>query len=259
MNPYSESILPRPVEPLPEYANARSRQTLNEKLKAAFHLSDEACATIANAVVNPTEVRKTIGEPTEPDVEEIAVPGGTLLGIRTSVWVRRIVPDPRNPRILPARRHPFAVDPGTGSEDSKFRPIPEPKLRDLERPEDPELSVEIENQDQLVWASQQAAKHVLANNDWRMSIAAQGVMEAVWLVATTYEHADGSGPVTALVTAEGSSRVTAVHSLLKIRTADVPYDEQEAKLRAVYRQLNDRLEKGATGESIQQYRLCNCS
>lgn len=244
-----ENVLPRPVEALPDYANARSRQTLNEKLKAAFRLSNEAANAIANAVVDPSEVRKTIGEVTDPGFEEISVPGGTLLGIRTTIWARRAIPDPRNPRILPARRHPFAVDPGTGSEESKFRPIPEPKPRDTDHPEEPELTVEIESQHQLVWATQQAAKYVLADNDWRTSIASQGVMEAVWLVATTYDHQDGTGAVTTLTTVEGSSRLTAVHNLLKIRSADVPYEEQDTKLRTVYRNLNLRLEAGtATGE-----------
>jgi hypothetical protein len=249
MTPYSEeSVLPRPVEALPDYANARSRQTLNEKLRETFHLSPETATAIANAVVDPSEVRKKIGEPLEPKVEEISVPGGTLLGLRTNVWARRIIPDPRNPRILPARRHPFAVDPGTGSEDSKFRPIPEPKSLNAERPEDAELCVDIESPHQLTWASQQAAKYVLADNDWRTSIASQGVMEAVWLVSTTYNHADGSNPVTVLTTAEGSSRTTAVHSLLKVRTADVPYEEQEVKLRGIFRKLNDRLDAGPSGD-----------
>jgi hypothetical protein len=249
MTPYSdESVLPRPVEALPEYANARSRQTLSEKLQDAFRLSPEASTTIANAVVNPTEVRKTIGDPLDPGVEEIAVPGGMLLGIRTSVWARRVMPDPRNPRILPARRHPFAIDPGTGGEDSKFRPIPEPKPRNPEKPDEAELCVEIESRHQLTWASEQAAKYVLGANDWRSSIASQGIMEAVWLATTTYVHADGSDPVTTLTTVEGSSRITADHYLLKIRSADVPYEEQENKLRAIYRKLNERLEAGPNGE-----------
>jgi len=249
MTPYTEeNVLPRPVEALPEYANARSRQTLADKLKDAFRLSPEACSAIANAVVDPAEVRKTIGDPLDPGVEEISVPGGTLLGIRTNVWARRVMPDPRNPRILPARRHPFAIDPGTGGEDSKFRPIPEPRPCNPEKPEEAELCVEIESRHHLTWASEQAAKYVLGANDWRASIASQGVMEAVWLAATTYIHADGSDPVTTLITVEGSSRLTADHHLLKIRSADVPYEEQENKLRAVYRKLNERLDAGPVGE-----------
>jgi hypothetical protein len=247
INP-EESALPRPVEPLPEYANARSRQSLVERLSAAFGLSDESASTIANAVVDPSAVRKAIGDPEDPEVEEIAVPGGTLLGIRTSVWSRRVLPDPRNPRILPSRHHPFATEPGSGGEDSKFRPIPEPKSRNVDRPEEAELSVEIENRHHLTWASQQAAQYILAENDWRYSIASQGVMEAVWLVATTYVHGDLSPSVTALTTAEGSSRLTAVHDLLGIRSADVPYDDQESKLRSLIRKLNARFAAGPTPE-----------
>ena len=243
-----ENVLPRPVEALPEYAHARSRQALAEKLKAAFRLSEDAADTISNAVVDPTEVRKTIGEPLDPGVERIPVPGGTLLGIRTAVWARRVMPDPRNPRILPTRRHPFAVDPGTGGEESKFRPIPEPSARFEDRPQDAELAVHIESRHQLTWASEQAAKYILEDNDWRSSIASQGVMEAVWLVSTTYIHADGYDPVTTLTTVEGSSRVTAVHQLLKVRSADIPYDDQELKLRNYLRKLSETADKNPTGD-----------
>jgi hypothetical protein len=248
---YSEEhVLPRPVEHLPEYANARSRQALADRIVNAFSLSVEAASAIANAVIDPTAVRKSIGEPTDPEVEEIAVPGGTLLGIRTSVWARRLMPDPRNPRLLPSRRHPFAVEPGTGGEDAKFRPVPEPRSRDGARPETAELSVDVENRHHLTWASQQAAMYVLTENDWRSSIASQGVMEAVWLVATTYQHGDGSAPATTLTTAEGSSRITSAHDLLKIRSADVPYDDSESKLRARIRKLNEALDRGPTSEDL---------
>jgi hypothetical protein len=182
----NDHVIPRPVEPLPEYADARARRTLAEKLTEAFNLAPDAATTIANAVVDPSAVRKSIGEPTDPNVEEINVHGGTLLGLRTNVWARRTMPDPRNPRIGPSRRHPFAVDPGTASEDSRFRPVPEPRTPNGISPVIAQLAVEIENREHLNWASQQAAKYVFANNDWRESIASQGVMEPVWLVATRY-------------------------------------------------------------------------
>lgn len=240
-----DHVLPRPVERLPEYAHAKSRQALTDKIIDAFGLSQASATAIANAVIDPSEVRKSIGEPSDPDVERIPVPGGMLLGIRTNVWVRRIMPDPRNPRTLPSRRHPFAIEPGTGGEDSKFRPVPEPCALDQELPHKAELAVGIESRHHLTWAAQQAAAYVLAENDWRWSIASHGVMEAVWLVATTYLHADGSAPVTTLTTAEGSSRGTAVHNLLDIRSADVPYDDNEGKLRAYIRKLNEAFDRGA--------------
>jgi hypothetical protein len=239
-----DHVLPRPVERLPEYAHAKARQTLAERIVSAFGITEASATAIANAVVDPTEVRKSIGEPSDPDVEKIPVPGGTLLGIRTSVWARRTMPDPRNPRTLPSRRHPFAIDPGTGGEDSKFRPIPEPRSLDPGQPQKAELAVDIENRHHLTWAAQQAAIFVLAENNWRTSIESQGVMEAVWLVATTYQHADGSAPATTLTTAEGSSRETAVHLILGIHSADVPYDDNDGKMRAHIRRLNDAYDRG---------------
>ena len=193
-------------------------------------------------------VRKGIGEPTDPQVEEISVPGGTLLGIRSGAWSRRVMPDPRNPRIGPSRRHPFAIDPGTGADDSRFRPVPEPRSPKGVGPTIAQLTVEIESREHLTWASQQAANYVLADNDWRASIASQGVMEPVWLVVTTYEHADGASPITALVSAEGSSRITANHDLLSIRSADIPYEDNDGKLRAYFRKLNDALDRGPNRE-----------
>jgi hypothetical protein len=124
-----DHVFPRPVTALPAFANAQSRRSLADKVCVAFRLSPATATAIANAVVDPSAVRKAIGDPEDPEVERIAVPGGTLLGIRTTVWARRVMPDPRNPPTLPSRRHPFAIDPGTGGEDSKFRPIPEPKSR----------------------------------------------------------------------------------------------------------------------------------
>lgn len=239
-----DHVLPRPVERLPDYAHAKARQSLAEKIVDAFKLSEASATAIANAVVDPSEVRKSIGDTTDPDVEKIPVPGGTLLGIRTSVWARRTMPDPRNPRTLPSRRHPFAIDPGTGGEDSKFRPVPEPRSLDPLERHKAELAVDIENRHHLTWAAQQAASFVLAENDWRASIESQGVMEAVWLVATTYQHADGSAPATTLTTVEGSSRDTAVHSILGVHSADVPYDDSDAKLRAHIRKLNEAYDRG---------------
>src|SRR5262249_14615145 len=147
------------------------------------------------------------------------------------------------PRIGPSRRHPFAIDPGTGDEDSRFRPVPEPCSPQGKPDSVPELVVDIDSRLHLEWASAQAAKFVLAENDWRESIKSQGVMEAVWIVPTTYLHADGSAPVTVLTTAEGSSRIAAVHNILEVRSSDVPYEDPDRKLRAYYKSLSDAVEQ----------------
>jgi len=242
--PIDDHVLPRPVERLPDYAHAKSRQTLADRLSDAFGLDARSASTIADAIVDPTEVRRSIGEPNDPDVERIPVPGGTLLGIRTQVWARRVMPDPRNPRTLPSRRHPFAVDPGSGDEDSRFRPVPEPQPLDAARPQSAALAVNVESRHHLAWAAQQTAAYVLNENDWRTSIRSQGVMEAVWLVATTFVHGDGADPASVLTTAEGSSRATAVHNILQIVSADVPYDDNDAGMRARVKRINEAYDRG---------------
>lgn len=237
-------VLPRPVEALPEYAKVDARNNLKARLVEAFGLTVEAAGAIANAVVDPSGVRKHIGDPKDPTVESLAVPGGTLKAIRTEVWSKRVMPDPRNPRIGPSRRHPIAIDPGTGGEDSRFRPIPEPRSLDDDDSSRPELVVDVENRSHLEWGAAQAAKYILAENDWSESIASQGVMEAVWLVPVHYRAADGTATATSLTSAEGSSRLTAVHRLLGVRSADVPFDENDRALRAELRRLNEAQEYG---------------
>ncbi|MDQ0469390.1 hypothetical protein [Labrys wisconsinensis] len=237
-------VVPRPVERLPDYAHAKSRQALSAKLVEAFNMSAASADAVANAVVDPSEVRKLIGDPADPGAEHIAVPGGTLQGFRTQVWARRVMPDPRNPRTLPSRRHPFAVDPGTGAEASRFRPVAEPHSPEEGHPNAAELVVDVESRDHLDWASQQAATFILTNNDWRESIQSQGVMEAVYLVATTYRHANGDPDATALTSIDGSSRLTASHSNLEVRSSDVPYDDADSKLRNYIRRLNEMFAKG---------------
>lgn len=245
-----EHVLPRPVERLPEYAHAAARKALAERLSDSFELPEAVAAAIANAVVDPAAVRKSIGDPTDPEVERIPVPGGFMLGIRTQVWARKVMPDARNPRTLPKRRHPFAVDPGTGGDDSKFRPVPEPKPLVSTNPQLGALEVELESRHQLNWASQLAKTFVLSENDWRDSIAYQGVMEAVWLVTTTYTTKDGTASGTALTTAEGSSRLTAVHDLLGIRSADVPWEANEPGFRGAIRKANQMFDIGEGADHI---------
>jgi len=239
-----DHVIPRPYQRLPDYAAARARQALAERLALMSGMSQASAAAISDAVVDPSDVRKTIGDPGSPNLEHIAVQGGTLLGVRTTVWARRVMPDPRNPRILPWRKHAFAVTPGSGSEDTRFRPLGDPQPLDNTKPRLPELAMDIESRDHLDWACAEASRHVLAENDWRDSIRSQGVMSAVWLAPMTFRHANGTDPVTTLVTVDGSSRTTAEHALLDVRSGDVPYDEADAKLRNHIRKLNEAHDRG---------------
>jgi hypothetical protein len=227
-----ETVLPRPPEALPTPALAPATRKLADKLAELFGMSEDAAMAFALATVDPSSARKAAESP-----ERLPVPGGIVLGVRTEVWSQFVMPDPRNPRIGPARRHPASTLVGR-DEATRFRPIPEPVPSSDDRPE---LVLELENQEHLAWAAKQARDYVLDQNDWRDSIRHQGVMTEVWLTAMTLKHSDDTASVTAPVTAEGSSRLTAVHDILEVRSADVPYLRDERKQRSHIRKLNDSL------------------
>jgi hypothetical protein len=62
----NDHVLPRPLERLPEYARTNARRTLADRLVAAFGMSEPAADATSNAVVDPSAVRKAIGEPSDP-------------------------------------------------------------------------------------------------------------------------------------------------------------------------------------------------
>jgi hypothetical protein len=241
-----ETLLPRPAGVLDTPALAPATRRAAERLEEQFNLSPEAAEAFASAAVDPAEVRKAAENP-----EALYVPGGTLYGLRTRVWTRRVMPDPRNPRLGPARRHPIAVAPGS-TEDARFRPIPEPDPNPDGRPE---LELHIDSREHLAWAAGIAKRFVLKDNDWRLSIRNQGVMTEVWLSAVTLRTADGSLPETVPVTSEGSSRLTACHDILDVRSSDVPYSRDDRALRSIIRALNDSV---ITGPTIEQAEALRC-
>lgn len=249
------SAFPRTVIEPPQLADARARKSFAEKLKC-FGFTDEAATCIADAAVDPTEARKFIGDPESPNFEIRRTPIGIVKGIPVEVWATRVMPDPRNPRTSPEKKHPFAVPPGSGSLSHRYPPIADP--RSSETPGAPELLASIQSRDHLAHAHSMAADYIRKNNDWEDSIRSQGVMEPIWLAVTTYRHDDGSPDAIALTTVDGSSRLTAVHSILrdkdadflKVKSADVPYrGEDDAKFRADLRRMTEWIEKDGRSDS----------
>ena len=240
-----EDLLPRPPQPVATPAFAPSTRRAAERLRDQFGMSPDAGEAFAAATVDPSEIRKAAENP-----ERLYVPGGTLYALRTQVWSRRVMPDPRNPRVGPARRHPVAVAPGS-TEDARYRPIPEPDPAPNGRPE---LKLAIEGRQQLAWSTAIAKKYILKDNDWRRSIRNQGVMTEVWLSAVTLVHEDETASVTVPVTSEGSSRVVACHDILGVRSSDVPYVRDDRWLRSRVRSLNEAVNNGPTVEVAEALR-----
>jgi hypothetical protein len=253
--PSKSSAFPRRVGVPPQLADARARKSFAERLQC-FGFTESAARYVADATVDPSAARKFIGEPETPNFEVRRTPIGIVKGIPVEVWATRVMPDPRNPRTSPEKKHPFAVDPGTGDASRRYAPIPDP--RSAESPGAPELLVAIEGRDHLASAHSLAADYVAKHNDWEDSIRNQGVMEPIWLAATTYRHADGSPDAIAVTTVDGSSRLTAVHKILrdksadflKFRSADVPYrGDDDPKFRADLRRMTDWIESEGLDDS----------
>lgn len=242
-----DHVPPRPVDKLPELAPIAARRKAAEKLIDMFDLAPGAAECIANAVVDPAELRRSIETPTA-----LAITGGTLLAVRARVWTRRTLPDIRNPRIGNARRHPIAIEPGT-DEESRFAPVDDPTSNGIT----PHLEVEVESREHMTWASAVAARAVLDANDWRYSIRNQGVLTEVWLVASRYSHTDEESPdLWAMTTAEGSSRTTAAHDLLGDGNSVgvVMKAESDTFMRARIKELNTALEQGPTVKQSEALR-----
>jgi hypothetical protein len=242
-----DHVPPRPVNKLPELAPIAARRRAAEKLVDAFGIPSDAALSIANAVVDPAELRRSIEIPTE-----LAITGGILLAVRARVWTRRTLPDIRNPRIGDARRHPVAVEPGT-DEESRFAPVDDPTSTGIT----PHLEVTVESVEHMTWASGLAARAVLNANDWRYSIRNQGVLTEVWLVANRYIHtAEDIPDLWAVTTAEGSSRTTAAHDILGVGNSVYMVVKAEADtfMRSRIKDLNTALEQGPTVKQSEALR-----
>lgn len=244
-----DHVPPRPVVKLPELAPVAARRKAAQRLVETFGIDPEAAACIAEAVVDPAELRRSIETPTE-----LAITGGSLLAVRARVWTRRALPDIRNPRIGNARRHPFAVEPGT-DEESRFAPVGDPASNGTT----PHLDVEVESVEHMAWASALAARTVLDVNDWRYSIRNQGVLTEVWLVSNRYIHTEepDTPDLWALTTAEGSSRTTGAHDILGVRNSveAVVAARSDTFMRGRIKELNMALEQGP---SVKQSEALRC-
>jgi hypothetical protein len=234
-----DHIRPRPVGRLPELAPAPARRRTAEALTRKG-LSVAAAQAIADAIVDHGTARHHIANP-----ELRRVPGGDLLAVRADGWVRRLVPDPANMRTGPDRVHPFAVAPGTGGENSRFAPVGAAASEPTGRPE---LVARAESREHLEWAHDRAAEYVMRVNNWSDSIAAQGVMEEVWVVPTTYRLDDGSPELVVCQTAEGSSRITACRRNTSTNPVEDAYGLKDSALRAQIARINDAIDMGTLDE-----------
>ncbi len=245
-----DHIRPRPVSRIPDVAPAPARKRTATNLETAFGLSPEAARSVADAMVHHVEARDSIRNP-----EHRRVPGGELVMVAADAWAPKLGSDPANMRTSQAQIHPFAVTPGTGGENSRFAPLRPPASHPSGRPE---LVADVYSRVHLEWAYGRAAEFVLAHNNWTDSIAAQGVMEAIWATPVHYHHRDDGSTLVVPQSSEGSSRVIATHhniakalsmpSGAPFDTAAGVYDLKDATLRSWIAEINKRIDLGTLTE-----------
>jgi hypothetical protein len=245
-----DHIRPRPVSRNPDVAPAAARKRTAASLEAAFGLSAEAARAIADAIVDHGEARDSIRNP-----ERRRVPGGELIMVAADAWAARLGSDPANMRTSQAQIHPFAVSPGSAGENSRFAPLRPPASHPSGRPE---LVADVDSRMHLEWAYGRASEFVLTHNNWTDSIAAQGVMESVWVTPIHYQHRDDGTVLVVPQSSEGSSRVSATHhNMAKVLTmpggapfdtAAGVYDLKDATLRSWIGEINKRIDFGTQTE-----------
>ncbi|MFD4396687.1 hypothetical protein [Kitasatospora sp. NPDC058478] len=173
-------------------------------------LSDAAARALARSAVRPDDMRRKLAEATE-----LRVLGGTLFIVETRLWSASVIPHPANPREYGRRQYPL------GGTDSAVATTPEPGSLVGRHAE---LELRVPKPDLLAQLLEDTKERLLRENPLAYDIAAEGVLQPLTVVALTVVHANGHPCSSLLVAADGSSRVSAVHSLLDYSPCRLAYE-----------------------------------
>jgi hypothetical protein len=174
-------------------------------------LSEEAAEALARAAVQPEDMRRKL-----TDVNHLRVQGGTLHIVETRLWSAAVVPHPANPREYGRRSYAL----GGASATLRILPMPEPAPGG-----GPELQIRVPHPNDLAHRLDDAKERLVKENPLDDDIAAEGVLQPLMVVPmmVCYDKAPNRPP-TLLITADGSSRISAVHQLLGYRPSLIAYD-----------------------------------
>ncbi|MBP8536858.1 hypothetical protein [Streptomyces sp. MK37H] len=207
---------------------ALPRTAAVDKLATALFgrgLSDETVEALARAAVQPEDMRRKL-----TDVNKLRVQGGTLHIIETRLWSASVVPHPANPREYGRRR--YALGDGAAA---ALRVLPEPESAPGGGPE---LQIRVPHPNDLAQRLENAKAQLVKENPLDEDIAAEGVLQPLMVVpmAVVYDSAPNR-PVALLITADGSSRISAAHELLGYSPAVIAY-EWAQDVRKFRREIN---------------------
>ncbi|MCU1676539.1 MAG: hypothetical protein JWM93_1297, partial [Frankiales bacterium] len=199
----------------------------------------QMAATLARAVVDPTDARRRLERLTQ-----IRVPGGIVYALETTVWATAAVPYVVNNREASARHFPAGVNIGS-AEAARYRPLRPP----VDAPDgSARLKITATEPQHLVWSLDRSAKFLIENNDLTESVGLQGVLQHVTLAVVEVDFQNDDGPVTMLGSIDGSSRVNSAHAVLGVtpHQAVFGYPRNERVHRQFISGLLENLERPAT-------------
>jgi hypothetical protein len=217
-----------------------------ENLAAALvrgGMSDGAALSLARSAVNPDDARRRLAEPAKMRVQ-----GGTLLVIETRLWTPGVVPYPTNPRELGHRMYPLGLPDVHKAEGLIPDPVQSPGRG-------AELTLRVGRPEDLAHRLRDAEAWLREANPLVDDVAAEGILQPLAVVILTVEHNDGASPVQLLAAADGSSRTTAAHTLLKLDPAAVAYDlsqDERAFRQSIGRFLRLLRDRGWDGLSVEE-------
>lgn len=191
---------------------------LAEVLANEHALPEPAAGAIAVATTDAAAFRRSLQAPLP-----VYVPGGTLHIVPTRVWAPAVIPHVANTRISPWLNFPIS---GAQGRVPLARPEPHPQGAST-------LMLEVANAEEFVAMLAEVEHRVEMENRLDDDIAAEGIREAITLVAMTVRHSDGEPDVTVMTAVDGSSRVAAAHRNLSIApdTAVYRYSKSSKLLR----------------------------
>jgi hypothetical protein len=242
------TVPPAPADGDYEYLfpSAESSQLTLPKMASVTKLADafvrnglprHVAESVARSVSDPAAVRNRLSA-----VNTVRVPGATLLTVETLVFAPAVLPYPANPRAAGEWRFPAAGD-------ESRRPLCE--IGASRGSAVPELLVAADSPEHVTESLSRNAAALRSMNNYRESIALQGVLRPIVAVPLTVSHKDGTRAVTVLTAVDGSSRVTACHDLLGLEPQQ-PLYALGADVKRLRREVEKHTKLAGTDPTPQQ-------
>ncbi|MET8828476.1 hypothetical protein ABZX40_22760 [Streptomyces sp. NPDC004610] len=179
-------------------------------------LTEIGARALSRAAVRPDDMRRKLAEPVE-----LRVQGGTLLIAETRLWSAAVLPHPANPREYGHRQYALG---GAGTWGTTMRePLSSPSGS-------AELTMHVESPAVIVGRLESAKNRLLRDNPLAQDIAVEGVLQPLTVVPLTVTHGGSHAPCALLITADGSSRISAAHELMGYEPARVAYEWGDGRI-----------------------------